>query len=270
MTETYPPIGFGTGQLKGEDAVAAVEAAAREGYRLFDTATRYENELEVGLAIRKAMYDDEQGQPLFDRSEILVTSKVWVDDIGYAKAFKAFNKSCADIGLDYIDNYLIHWPRGHYKEAWRAMESLRWLGRVRNIGVSNFGIDQLKDLVSFSISPPTINQVEFHPFIFEEQQPLLDFCRDEGIQVQGYCPLATGIASVKDRELLDEIAGRYDKQVGQVLVRWSMQHGVIPLPRSSTPLHIAENFDVFDFELAPEDVLTINGLSNGTRLFTGP
>lgn len=260
-------IGFGTGQL-GEDTFESVVSAAHAGYRLIDTASRYNNEAAVGEAVQYLVNDPATG---LSREDLHITTKVWAEDHGFERAHEAFRQSLGRLGLQYIDHYLIHWPQGgKLEETWRAMEEIQLAGQARAIGVCNFDVHQLHDLMQKGTIPPVVNQIEFHPFAYEQQEPILNFCKKNNITVQGYCPLADGVASREETRLLEEIAERYQKQTGQLMLRWSHQHGVVPLPRSRNSQHIAANINIFDFHLSEDDMTLINSLSNGTRLFTHP
>lgn len=256
-----PAIGFGTWQIRlNGHAHKAVAAALNAGYRLIDTARIYGNEKGVGRAIR------ESG---ITREEIFVTTKLWNSDQGYEKAIQAFEASLAKLGLDYIDLYLIHWPvPGRRLESWRAMEGLFDSGKVRAIGVSNFTVPHLEELLKHAKVVPAVNQVELHPFIYNDQKELLAFCRDKQIVVEAYSPLAHG-ERLHDG-VITEIANAHQKTNAQVLLRWCIQHGTVPLPKSSKAERIAENLAVFDFELTDAEMDRLNGLSDGNRTCWDP
>lgn len=251
-----PAIGFGTWQLSPDDAEHSVTEALKIGYRLIDTAKIYRNEQSVGKGIRQS------GIP---REEIFVTTKLWNSDQGYDSALRAFNESLDKLGLDYLDLYLIHWPgegpeRRH--DSWRALSELQKQGRIREIGVSNFTIRHLRQLMEASDVLPAVNQIEFHPFIYDEQKELLDFCKDQGIVFEAYSPLAQGHLS--DEQLV-KIGEHHGKSASQVMLRWAVQKGTVPLPRSANPEHIKQNFDIFDFELSDDEIAQIDDLSRGDR-----
>jgi len=246
-----PGIGFGTWRLSPSEARESVAAALDIGYRLIDTAKLYANEKEVGQAIRAS------GIP---REQIYVTTKLWTSDQAYESTRQAFEESRRKLNLEYIDLYLIHWPgddRHKRHEAWRAMAEIHQAGTAKAIGVSNFTIDNLKELMEASDIKPAVNQIQFHPFIYSPQKELLDYCQAEGIVFEAYSPLARGRLS---DPMLAEIGRKYGKSPSQVTLRWAIQHGTIPLPRSSQRKHIEENFDVFDFELLGEDMAAIDRL----------
>jgi diketogulonate reductase-like aldo/keto reductase len=255
----FPVIGFGTWQLSDEEAKQAVGEALKIGYRLIDTAKIYGNEEAVGQAIR------ESGIP---RQDIFVTTKLWNDDQGYDRALKACDKSLEALGLDYLDLYLIHWPASKKRhEAWRAFERLKENGIIKAAGVSNYTINHIEELMAGSQLKPDVNQVEFHPFIYKEQKALLDHCKQQGILVEAYSPLRRmqgGDGTV------NEIAEKHSKNPAQILLRWAIQHGTVPLPRSKNPEHIRSNFDIFDFELDDGDMEQLASLSDGERVTWDP
>jgi diketogulonate reductase-like aldo/keto reductase len=251
-----PFIGFGTWQLSPKEAYDSVIAAVTAGYRLIDTAKIYRNEEAVGKAIEDCN---------IDREELFVTTKLWNSDQGYDSALKAFDESMVKLGLDYLDLYLIHWPgEGPQKrhDSWRALGELQKQGKARAIGVSNFTVSHLEQLAEVSDVVPAINQVEFHPLIYTEQKELLDYCNEHDIVVEAYSPLARKL--IKDPELSD-MGRKYSKSPPQVMLRWAIQHGTVPLPRSSKPDHVKANFEVFDFELSEQEMRQIDSLSNGGR-----
>ncbi len=253
---SIPAIGFGTWKMRlNGTAKKAVGQALETGYRLIDTAKIYGNEKGVGAAINESN---------IARKDIFVTTKLWNSDQGYDSAFKAFDESLSKLGLDYVDLYLLHWPvTGKRRDSWRALEELHRSGRARAIGVSNFTVRHLEELLSQSKTVPAINQVEFHPFIYDDQKELLEFCQQHKIIVEAYSPLAHGLR-VED-ETISQIAAIHDKTNGQIMLRWAVQHGTIPLPKSTTLKHIHENIDVFDFQLDDKEMETINNLSDGGR-----
>jgi diketogulonate reductase-like aldo/keto reductase len=251
-----PAIGFGTWQLSPQDAHQSVLEALKAGYRLIDTAKIYSNEEAVGKAI------NESGVP---REEIFLTTKLWNSDQGYESAKKAFDESLSKLNQDFVDLYLIHWPgEGSQKrlDSWRALCEIYKQGRAKSIGVSNFTADHLKELFDSSDMKPTVNQVEFHPFIYSEQKDLVDFCHKHGIVFEAYSPLAQGHRS---DPLLGRIGEKYHKSASQVMLRWAIQQKTVPLPRSANADHIKENFEMFDFELSAEDMKLINNLSDNDR-----
>ncbi|UUZ82474.1 aldo/keto reductase [Paenibacillus sp. P26] len=256
---------FGMGVFKveeGSELVEAIQSAVRLGYRSIDTAAIYENERSVGDGIREAL--QESG---LSRQDLFVTSKVWNADLGYESTLTAFDTSLNKLGLDYLDLYLIHWPvKGKYKEAWRALETLYKQGRVKAIGVSNFQIHHLEDLMQDAEIKPMVNQVEYHPYL--TQKELLQYCKDQGIQMEAWSPLMQG--QLLDQPVLKEIADRHGKSVAQIILRWDLQHGVVTIPKSTKEHRLAENAAVFDFELSPGEMEQIDGLNRNHRVGPDP
>ncbi|MGX9706060.1 aldo/keto reductase [Laceyella tengchongensis] len=256
---------FGIGVFKveeGPELVHAVKTAIQYGYRSIDTAAIYENEAGVGQGIREGI--KETG---ISREELFVTSKVWNSDLGYESTIKAYEASLNKLGLEYLDLYLIHWPvEGKYKEAWRALETLYKEGRVKAIGVSNFHIHHLEDLMEDAEIKPMVNQVEYHPRL--TQKDLKAFCREYGIQLEAWSPLMQG--QLLDHQVLKEIANKYGKSPAQVILRWDLQNGVVTIPKSTKAHRIAENAQVFDFELTKEEMERIDGLNQNKRVGPDP
>ncbi|WP_373893506.1 aldo/keto reductase [Virgibacillus natechei] len=253
--------GFGLGVYKVEDGnvvINSVKAAIKHGYRSIDTAAFYDNETGVGQAIKEC------GVP---REELFITSKVWNDDQGYEQTLQAFERSLEKLDLEYLDLYLIHWPvKGLYKETWKAMEKLYEDGKVRAIGVSNFHVQHLEDLLADCKVKPVINQVEYHPHL--TQTELHEFCRKENIQLEAWSPLKRG--RMFDEPTIVEIAEKYGKSPAQVILRWDLQNHVVTIPKSVTEHRIIENADVFDFSLTDEEVERISGLNKNERTGTNP
>lgn len=256
---------FGLGVFKveeGPELVNAVKAAINNGYRSIDTAAIYENETGVGQGIREGL--QEAG---VSREDLFVTSKVWNADLGYESTLAAYETSLQKLGLDYLDLYLIHWPvEGKFKDAWRALETLYKAGRVNAIGVSNFQIHHLEELMKDAEIKPMINQVEFHPRL--TQKELRAFCEEHGIQVEAWSPLMQG--QLLENEVLKEIAEKYNKTVAQIILRWDLQNGVITIPKSTKEHRIIANADVFDFELSGEDMSKIDNLNQNHRVGPDP
>jgi diketogulonate reductase-like aldo/keto reductase len=250
-----PKIGFGTWQLSGKESEESVGCALDNGYRLIDTAKIYGNETEVGRAIASSK---------LNRDEVFVTSKLWTSDFGYDEAKQAFSESLARLGLGYMDLYLIHWPgssQAGRHNSWRALEEIKHAGRVAQIGVSNFNSDHLRELSKVAKIKPYVNQIELHPFIYEQQRSTLEYCQEQGILVEAYSPLAQ--ANNLKNPIITEVADIYKKTPAQVMLRWAIQKNTTPIPRSSNPGRIKENFDVFDFELQAADMNKLDTLSTG-------
>ncbi|QAB24647.1 aldo/keto reductase [Lactiplantibacillus plantarum] len=249
---TVPKIGFGTYKLNGAHGVQVIDSAIDRGYRLLDTAFNYENEGAVGEAVRRSSVP---------RSELLISSKLPGRHHTYTAAINTIQESLYRAGLDYYDLYLIHWPNpkeDHYVEAWQALIDAQKLGLIRSIGVSNFLPEHLERLNKETGVLPVINQVELHPYF--NQQAQRDYDQAHGILTQDWSPLGRA-SEMLQNETLKEIAVHYHKNVGQLILRWELQLGTLPIPKSSTPSRQAGNMDVFDFEISAADMATINGLS---------
>lgn len=256
---------FGIGVFKveeGPELVNAVKTAIAHGYRSVDTAAIYGNEEGVGQGIVEGLKAAQ-----IAREELFVTSKVWNADLGYEATLAAYEKSLEKLGLEYLDLYLIHWPvEGKYKEAWRALETLYKQGRVKAIGVSNFQIHHLQELMKDAEMKPMVNQVEYHPRL--TQKELQAFCLENGIQLEAWSPLMQG--QLLDNEVLQEIAKKHNKSVAQIILRWDLQNGVITIPKSTKEHRIVENANVFDFELTNDEMETIHGLNQNHRVGPDP
>lgn len=253
-----PRLGLGVWRTQeGNEVERAVDAALEAGYLAIDTASMYGNETGVGNAVRAS------GIP---RERLFITTKVWNDQQGYDETMRAFEESEARLGLGYVNLYLVHWPvAGKYKMTYRALEDLYDQGRIRAIGVSNFNIPHLEDLMGSCRIKPMVNQVELHPLL--TQKKLLMFCRKEGIQVQSWRPIMQGNL---DLPLLQELSAAYGKTPAQIVIRWHLQQGIVTIPKSVNPERIRENADVFDFELAPEDMNRIDALNEDRRFGADP
>ncbi|MFV0478887.1 MAG: aldo/keto reductase [Parahaliea sp.] len=252
-----PILGFGVYQIS--DAVEcerAVAAALAAGYRLIDTAAAYMNEEAVGRAIARS------GVP---RDELFITTKLWVQDVGYEKNLAACENSLARLHLDYLDLYLIHQPFGDVHGAWRAMEELYQQGKIRAIGVSNFHPDRLMDLIVHNEVTPAVNQVETHPFL--QQVENAQFMREQGVQIESWAPFAEGRNGLFENPDLVAIGSQYGKSVAQVVLRWLVQRGIVVIPKSVNKHRIEENIAVFDFELSSQDMETIAALETGESCF---
>ncbi|MGE7763088.1 aldo/keto reductase [Peribacillus sp. NPDC097895] len=257
--------GFGLGVFKveeGPELVNAVKVAIKHGYRSVDTAAIYGNEEGVGQGIREGL--KEAG---ISREEIFVTSKVWNADLGYESTIAAYETSLQKLGLEYLDLYLIHWPvEGKYKDAWKALETLYKEGKVKAIGVSNFQISHLEDLMKDAKIKPVINQVECHPRL--TQKELQAFCLKHGIHLEAWSPLMQG--ELLNNEVLTEIATKYNKSVAQVILRWDVQNDIITIPKSTKEHRIVENASVFDFELTKEEIKRIDEMNQNHRVGPDP
>lgn len=252
---------FGLGVFKaqeGQEVINAVKSAIKNGYRSIDTAAVYKNEEGVGQGIK------ESG---IAREDLFITTKVWNSDQGYDSTLAAFETSLSKLGLDYLDLYLIHWPgKDKYKETWKALEKLYKDGKVRAIGVSNFQVHHLKELISDSEVKPMVNQVEFHPTL--AQKELLTYCEQEGIQLEAWSPLKQG--QLLDDPILSEIAEKYNKTVAQIILRWDLQMKVVTIPKSIKEERIIANAAIFDFELSSEDMEKIAELNKEDRVGPNP
>lgn len=253
-----PWLGLGVWKVTAEgEARRAIHAAIEAGYRSIDTAKIYKNEADVGEAIRTAG---------ISRDELFVTTKIWNEDQGYESALAAFEESRKRLGLDVIDLLLIHWPGvDKFVDTWRALEKLHKDGYVRAIGVSNFKIHHLEKLAQSSDIVPAVNQVEYHPLL--TQKELLDYAKKKRIQLEAWSPLMQGNL---DQPALQDIARKYGKSVAQIILRWDIQSGVVTIPKSVTPSRIAENGNLFDFELSAEDMAKIDGLNEDRRFGSDP
>ncbi|MDX2389196.1 aldo/keto reductase [Streptomyces sp. NPDC054904] len=251
-----PVLGFGVYQIPPGETERAVSDALAAGYRSLDTAAAYGNEEAVGRAIRSS------GIP---RQDLFVTTKLWVSDAGEEKAARAFDTSLRKLGLDHLDLYLIHQPYGDVYGSWRAMEALRGEGLVRAIGVSNFHGDRLVDLIDHNEITPAVNQVETHPFHQRASDQAL--MRERGVQIESWGPFAEGRNNLFSHPALGGIAAAHGKSVAQVVLRWLVQRGVVVIPKSVRPERMAENLDVFDFELTPDEMAAVAALDTGESLF---
>ncbi|WP_153801888.1 aldo/keto reductase [Filobacillus milosensis] len=251
--------GFGLGVYKaeeGQEVVNAVRTAIDHGYRLIDTASFYGNESGVGEGLREASVK---------RDEIFVTTKVWNDEQGYDETLKAFEQSLNRLSLDYLDLYLVHWPvTGKFRETWRAMERLYDEGVIKAIGVSNFHVHHLEDLMVAANVKPTVNQIEYHPHL--TQKEMKGYCEQENIQLEAWSPMKRG--RLFEDTTIKEIADKYNKTPAQVILRWDIQTNIITIPKSVNPDRIKSNADIFDFELTDEEIYSITALNQNER--TGP
>ncbi len=254
-----PVLGLGVWRAaSGKETQRAVATALDVGYRLIDTAKLYGNERDVGQAVRASK---------IPRDEIFITTKLWNTDHGYEAALRAFEQSRRELGVDSIDLYLIHWPvPGLRQESWKALLRLKEKGLARSIGVSNYTIRHLEELLSSSPIPPSVNQVEFHPFLY--QADLLAFCQGHGIQLEAYSPLTRGHRL--DHPVIKALAGEHRRTPAQILIRWGLGHGLVVIPKSVRPERIRENAQVFDFELSRADMARLDALDERSHLAWDP
>lgn len=252
-----PVLGFGVFQMRDlEECERAVRDAIEVGYRLIDTAASYLNEEAVGRGIKAS------GVP---RGELFVTTKLWVQDASYEGARRAFQRSLDRLQLEYLDLYLIHQPYGDVYGAWRAMEELYQAGKVKAIGVSNFYPDRILDLMLHNQIPPAVNQIEINPF--HQQIEAQSFMKQHGVQTEGWAPFAEGKNNIFQNEVLQSIASGHQKTIAQIILRWHIQRDVIVIPKSVSKERMAENFDLFDFELSVADMQAIAALDTKTSSF---
>ena len=252
-----PILGFGVFQIQDEnECEQSVYDAIMAGYRLIDTAASYLNEEAVGRAIKRS------GVP---REELFITTKLWVQDAGYESTKNAFANSLKRLQLDYLDLYLIHQPYGDVYGSWRAMEELYGEGKIRAIGVSNFQMDRLVDLIIHNEIIPAVNQVETH--VFNQQIESAILMKENNVQIESWGPFAEGKNNMFENEILVSIAEKYNKSVAQVILRWLTQRGVVAIPKSVRKERIIENFKIFDFELEQEDMEKIAALDTKESLF---
>lgn len=252
-----PILGFGVYQIPDADECEkSVLNAIETGYRLIDTATAYGNEEAVGKAIKRSGVS---------REDLFITTKLWVSEMGYEKTKKAFETSLQKLQLDYLDLYLIHQPYGDIYGSWRAMEELYEEGRIKAIGVSNFHPDRLIDLIIHNKIVPAINQIETHPFT--QQIETHNFLKENKVQIESWGPFAEGRNEMFTNKLLVSIALKYNKSVAQIILRWLIQREVVAIPKSVNKERMAENFDVFDFELSLEDIDIISILDTKKSVF---
>lgn len=256
---SMPWLGLGVWKVENGATVAeTVKSAIRLGYRSIDTAAVYGNETGVGQGIR------ESG---ISREELFITTKVWNSEQGYDSTLAAFETSLEKLGLEYVDLYLVHWPvKGKYAETWRALVQLYKEGRVKAIGVSNFHVHHLEDIIQDSGVVPAVDQVEFHPYL--TQKPLLAYCKEKGIQLEAWSPLAQG--ALTGHPLLGEIGTKYGKSASQVILRWDLQNGVVTIPKTVHVGRMKENADLFDFVLTPSEMDAIDALNRNERKGSDP
>lgn len=252
-----PALGFGVYQITDQNECRqAVINAIQAGYRLIDTAQAYGNEEAVGSAIKASGVA---------REELFITTKLWVSDVNYERTKAAFYNSLNRLGLDYLDLYLIHQPFNDYYGAWRAMEELYREGKIRAIGVSNFDMGRIADLIAFNDIPPAVDQIECN--IFNQRHSDEQYLKSKNITVESWAPFAEGKNNLFRNPTLIQIAEKYGKSVAQVILRWLLQRGIVCIPKSIKPDRIVQNIDVFDFELAEADCAAINALDQKKSAF---
>jgi diketogulonate reductase-like aldo/keto reductase len=251
-----PAIGFGVFQIPADQTEQAVYDALTVGYRLIDTAAAYQNEEAVGRAIKRSR---------IPREELFITSKIWVTDVNYEGAKKAYQKSLDKLQLDYLDLYLFHQPYNDIFGAWRALEELYEEGKIKAIGVSNFTAAKLVDFILNNRIAPMVNQIEIHPF--NQRVEAIKVMQEYKVQPEGWAPFAEGRQNFFTNEILAEIASQYVRTVGQVVLRWNVQRGIVVIPKSVRKERMIENFNVFDFELSDEDMEKIKTLDENKGLF---
>ncbi len=247
-----PAVGFGVYQIPVEETERCVSDALEVGYRMIDTASSYFNERQVGDALRRSG---------LRREQVFVTTKLWVQDYEYDDALRAFDLSMKNLGLDYLDLYLLHKPYGNYYAAWRAVERLYKEGRIRAIGVTSFSNERLQDLFLHNEVKPMVNQIETNPLF--QQREANAFMRQEGIQHEAWAPFAEGKRDIFNNPTVKAIAGRHGKTTAQVMLRWLNQRGVVVIPKSVSKARMAENLDIFDFTLDDEEMRRMAVLDTG-------
>ncbi|MDO5806485.1 MAG: aldo/keto reductase [Eubacteriales bacterium] len=258
QTESMPKIGFGVFRLTdSKECEEAVVQAIQTGYRLIDTAAAYENEEAVGRAIRRC------GVP---REQLFLTTKLWIPDTNYEGAKRGLERSLKRLQTDYVDLYLIHQPYHDYYGAWRALEELQAQGKARTIGVDNFTQDRMADFLFFQQTKPAANMLECNVFFQREDERA--YLASQGIQMQAWSPLAAGSQTVFENEVLCSIAQAHDRTVAQIVLRWLIQRGIVPVVKSQNPRRMQENLDVFDFSLTEQDMQRIAALDTGHTCFT--
>ncbi|MBU0436908.1 aldo/keto reductase [Staphylococcus succinus] len=256
-----PKVGLGVYKISEEEMDIAVETALEAGYRAFDTAYFYKNEIALGNALKKSDVE---------REDLFITSKLWNDYQGYDQTIEFFTKSLENLGTDYLDLFLIHWPceaDGLFIESYKAMEKLYEEGKIRAIGVCNFNKHHLEKLMEETDVVPAVNQIEVHPYF--NQQELQDFCDKHDIAVTAWMPLMRN-KGLLEHKLITDMASRYDKTPAQIVLRWHLAHNRLIIPKSKTPKRIRENYDIFDFNLELTDIAEIDSLDRGDRQGNDP
>ncbi|WP_313894440.1 aldo/keto reductase [Psychrobacillus sp.] len=257
-----PGFGLGVFQVENDATADIVKNAIEVGYRSIDTAAIYGNEAGVGEGIRQAL-----ASTGLKREDLFITSKVWNAGLSYEETIAAYEESLQKMGLDYLDLYLIHWPGiNKYAESWRALEDLYTAGKIKAIGVCNFNISHLQDLLKIARVTPVINQVEFHPRL--QQVALRAFCKKHNIQLEAWAPLMQG--GLLEDPTIAKIAEKYSKSNAQVILRWDVQNGVVTIPKSVRKERMVQNADIFDFSLTDEELQVINDMNLETRVGPDP
>lgn len=257
-----PALGLGVFQVENDTTAEIVKNAIEIGYRSIDTAAIYGNEAGVGEGIKLAL-----ASTGLNREDLFITSKVWNAGLNYEETISAYEESLEKLGLDYLDLYLIHWPgKNKFAESWAALENLYLEGKIRAIGVCNFNISHLQDLLKTARVTPVINQVEFHPRL--QQQSLRAFCKEHNIQLEAWAPLMQG--GLLEDTTIAKIAEKYGKSNSQVILRWDIQNGVITIPKSVRKERMAQNADIFDFRLTDEEMQIINAMNLDKRVGPDP
>lgn len=253
-----PLLGFGTYNAEDLDKLNnSIKDSIKIGYRHIDTASFYGNEEVIGCALKESD---------ISRNEIFLADKVWNSEQGYDKTLKAFKKSIKKLKTDYLDLYLIHWPQALNKETWKALEELYKEGYIRAIGVSNFTLNHLKELIEHAEIMPAVNQIEFHPRLVQKE--LMEHCKEYNIQLEAWSPLMRGL--VFQIPYLHKLSQKYERTISQIVLRWDLQMGVATIPKSTTYTRIKENADIFNFEISKEDMNEIEKLNDGFRIGMNP
>lgn len=263
--QLMPQLGLGVFRVENDNtAKDAVKHAIISGYRSIDAALVYGNEEMVGKGIAEGI-----AAAGIQREDLFITSKLWLDDFGYNQVVQGYEQSITNLGLDYLDLYLMHWPGTNSTlmvETWQGMEALYQTKKVRNIGVSNFNIEHLETLKAQIAIKPVINQVEFHPYL--TQATLRDYLMQEDIRMESWSPLMNG--EILQDEVVNTIAQQLGKSAAQIIIRWNIEHGVVTIPKSVTPTRIEENLDVFNFELSEEQMTALDKLNQDKRIGPNP
>ena len=248
-----PVVGLGTWELTGRTCFQAVKKAIELGYRHIDTAEIYGNQKEIGAAIKG-----------FDREKLFITSKVWRSNLHYNDVLKACTLTLKELGIEYLDLYLVHWPNSSVpiEETISAMEHVYKEGKIRSFGVSNFNIPHLKEALKHAKLPISLNQVEFHPYLYQKE--LLEFCKKNDIAVTAYSPLARG--TILKNPVMVDMANRFGKQTSQIALKWLLQKGLVVIPKASSEEHLKGNLNLFGWELSEEDIMQIGGLNKNYRI----